>query len=109
MGDNSFLDDLEGLGDDSEDEENDEDGNGGGGGGAANGGGMARVKAEDLDSLDSDAEDDDDMMEDGGGGGKASKMKVEKDAPDFEKILHKIGGKNSEDKRGKEPLIVASC
>ena len=92
LGDNSFLDDLEGLGDDSEDEDNEGEGGGRNGGANGAGNGMARVKAEDLDSLDSD--DDDDMDDgEGGGGDRASKIKVEKEVPDFEKILHKISGK----------------
>jgi len=106
LGDDSFLNDLDGLGDDSEDEEEEEEemepgigGGKGGGGGKSNNGGV-RVKAEDLDSLDDSDEEEEE--EGGGDGGKRRRKKKEGGEEDgmdvegggeFEKALPKLRGK----------------
>lgn len=102
LGDDSFINDLDGLGDDSEDEEEEEEerreGTVGDGGGGKSSNGGVRVKAEDLDSLD-DSEDEDEeegrengrkkrKMKEGGEEG----MDVERGS-EFEKALPKLKGK----------------
>ncbi|GAB5031100.1 u4 u6 small nuclear ribonucleoprotein prp31-like [Nannochloropsis oceanica] len=102
LGDDSFINDLDGLGDDSEDEEEEEkerrEGTVGNGGGGKSSNGGVRVKAEDLDSLD-DSEDEDEeegrengrkkrKMKEGGEEG----MDVERGS-EFEKALPKLKGK----------------
>lgn len=67
MGDSNFLDDLEGLGEDS-DKEEEEDEFGDEGNGKRPGGGLGGgVKAEDLDSLDSSDEEGAEAMDEVGG------------------------------------------
>jgi hypothetical protein len=79
------LEDLEGLGEDSDEEEEGQEETGETGDSGQPGGVRVKMELDDLDSLDSDEER-------GGAGGLDEKMKVEGDVPDFEKILSKISG-----------------
>jgi hypothetical protein len=83
LGDNSFLNDLDGLGEDSDEEEEEEEEEEEGRGvqarkdGKPGGNGGVRVKAEDLESLDDIEEEEEE-----GGDGKATKRRQEKQGQD---------------------------
>jgi hypothetical protein len=82
-GESNFLADLEGLGEDSDEDMEEEERER-----KPPGGGLA-VKTEDLDALDSDADD----FDEDGQQKPAAKMEIDKDVPDFERLLSKIKGR----------------
>lgn len=81
-GESNFLADLEGLGEDSDEDVEEEERER-----KPPVGGLA-VKTEDLDALDSDADD----FDEDGQQKPAAKMEIDRDVPDFERLLSKIKG-----------------